>query len=131
MQKALQPKRSILKPKGALLQDKRYSSSQQYVTKEGQYYKAYWDISQHRLSTPPLLFVSTSSKLQKKQRPISAALWFNEFGGWLIVLVMGAYIMDDVFNFRGYLLAAVWLLICLPILTRAAIWIKSRKSQVR
>ena len=48
-----------------------------------------------------------------------------------MVLIIGAYIVDDILHFQGYLLAAVWLLVCLPILIGAVKWIKSRRGQIQ
>ena len=131
MKKVFQSKRAVTSSKRASLQSKCRWNSRQHNISQRPCQRVYWDTNRYHLSTTALPFISRSVPSQKQRRSVSVALWFNEVGGWIIVLVIGAYIIDDVFHFRGYFLAAVWFLICLPILLGAIKWIMSRRNQIR
>ncbi len=130
MQKVLLPKDKAIRFRGASEKHKRRCINLWPPAKNPPTHRVY-RVADRYQAIAPFPARRTNLPLSRKQRPISKAFWVNEVGSGIIALTIGAYIVDAVCHLQGYFLAAVWLVLCLPILGGAALWMKSRRRQCR
>jgi hypothetical protein len=69
--------------------------------------------------------------LRRRPEQVSAAFSGITVKQWTTFVALGAYVLDSTLGFGGYLLAAVWFLVCLPVIVIAFLWAVKHWRQLR